>query len=79
MTSYEALVNTLIAARQELHMSQRTLARRLGVGMFTMKAWEGGYRVPRGEKLFKWVYHLGLQINLSHRDDVSTDQDTNAA
>jgi transcriptional regulator with XRE-family HTH domain len=61
---FERMVLHIKARREELHVTQETLAELSGVGLRTLKQFERGKGNPTLETISKLAEALGLEIQL---------------
>jgi DNA-binding XRE family transcriptional regulator len=64
-----AVIHELIQRRNELHISQRDLAKRIGTRQPAISRLEAGDNNTRIETLIKVADALGLQFSLSPKDE----------
>lgn len=60
--AYLALAGQLARRRVALGLSQPVLAARLGIGVASLRRWEGGTNPPDAMRLFQWAAALGFTI-----------------
>lgn len=60
------IIEKLIAARLDKHMSKSTLARLLGQSTATISYWEAGFAFPdRFSKLIAWGRAVGRKVTIT--------------
>jgi ribosome-binding protein aMBF1 (putative translation factor) len=68
--SYQDLISTMVARRNELNMSQEELAHRIGCAKSLIHKWERYKRVPSGFLFSCWLDALGLKITIHKKETV---------
>lgn len=66
--AYLRLINTLARRRVAAGLRQEDLAAQLGIGIATLKRWEGGHTAPGAEDLFQWAAVLGVEVSFMIRE-----------
>ena len=64
MSAVESKIQTLIARRNALELSQRDLDKMIGVSECMVAKWEAGHRSPTAESLERWAAALSLRLEL---------------